>query len=373
MSMNKLIENDKTTTKAKILIADDETIVRMLISRSLTEKGHDCTAVSDGFQILEKLASGYYDLILLDINMPGKSGVETLDEIMLKYPDAAVIMITAVSDIDTAIELMRKGAYDYIVKPLDLDMLSMRIEKAMDKRRLLLDNRNYQHRLEDTLSLQTDKVRKTFYNSITSLVYALEAKDKYTSGHSQRVADIAVQIARELGVSDEKLEKIKFAGLVHDIGKIGVRESILNKPGPLTDEEYRHVMNHCELGERILSPIVEDKDILEMVKYHHERYDGNGYPNKLHAEDIPEGAKILAVADAFLNIIEGRKRNKEINNGYQILAVADSYDAMTSDRPYRKAMSTEKACVELKRGKGKQFDPVVVDALFSLIENGKLE
>jgi putative two-component system response regulator len=371
--MNKMIMNDKTTKQARILIADDETSVRTLISRSLTDKGHDCTAVSDGFQILEKLESEEYDLILMDINMPGKSGIETLDEIMSKYPDAAVIMITAISDIDTAIELMKKGAFDYIVKPLDLDMLSMRIEKAMDKRRLLLDNRNYQHRLEDTVNLQTDRVRKTFFNSITSLVYALEAKDKYTSGHSQRVADIAVQIARELGVSEDKLEKIKFAGLVHDIGKIGVRESILNKPGPLTAEEYRHVMHHCELGERILSPIVEDKDILEMVKYHHEYYNGNGYPNKLHADEIPEGAKILAVADAFSNIIGGSKENKGIANGSQILAVADSYDAMTSDRPYRKAMSTEKACAELEREKGKQFDPVVVDALFRLLRNGKLE
>lgn len=359
--------------RAKILIADDEATVRKLLSRALTDKGFDCTAVSDGFSVLKEMESGDYDLLLLDINMPGKSGIETLQEVISKYPDVAGIMLTAVSDIETAIESMKKGAYDYIIKPLDLDMLSVRIDKALDKRQLLLDKQNYQHMLEDTVHKQTDQIRKTFYNSITSLVHALEAKDEYTSGHSQRVAAIAVEIAKKLGMSDEKLQKIRFAGLVHDIGKIGVREAVLNKPGPLTEEEYRHVMNHCQLGERILSPVIEDKEILDMVKYHHEHYNGNGYPNRLHAEEIPEGAKILAVADAFSNIIEGGSAKKRRGHGSQILAVADSYDAMTSNRPYRKAMSIENAYAELEKEKGKQFDPVIVDVLLNLISTGKLK
>jgi HD-GYP domain-containing protein (c-di-GMP phosphodiesterase class II) len=268
---------------------------------------------------------------------------------------------------------MKHGAYDYVLKPLDLDMLMMSIVKALDKRRLVLENKNYQHTLEETVHKQTNQVRKTFYNSITSLVYALEAKDEYTSGHSQRVSTIAVSIGTELGLSDEKLQKIKFAGLVHDIGKIGVRESILNKPGKLTDEEYKHVMTHCELGEHILSPVIEDREILDMVKHHHEHYDGNGYPHKLKAEEIPEGAKILAVADAYCKIIDSTMKKKRLDRGAQILAVADAYDAMTSDRPYRNAMSMEDACTELVRGKGKQFDPAIVDALLYIIKTGKLE
>ena len=364
---------DSKSNKIKILIADDETSVRKLLSRSLTDKDYDCTAVPDGSDALHEMESGEFDVVLLDMNMPGKSGIETLKEITSKYPDTVVIMVTSLSDIDTAIEAMKQGAYDYILKPVDLDILMVSIDKALDRRRLVLENKNYQHTLEETVHRQTDNVRKTFYNSITSLVYALEAKDKYTSGHSQRVSKIAENIGNALGLSEEKLQRLKFAGLVHDIGKIGVRESILNKPGKLTLEEYKHIMTHCELGEHILSPVIEDKEILDMVKYHHEHYDGNGYPHKLKAAEIPEGAKIIAVADAYCNMLEKNTGKKNLNRGAQILAVADAYDAMTSDRPYRGAMSMEDACTELAREKGKQFDPVIVDALLRIIKTGKLE
>jgi putative nucleotidyltransferase with HDIG domain len=364
---------DSKTNKIKILIADDEASVRKLLVRSLTERDFDCTEVPDGSKALQEMASGEFDVVLLDINMPVKSGIETLKEITSKYPDTAVVMVTSLSSIETAIESMKQGAYDYVLKPVDLDMLMVSIDKALDKRRLVLENKNYQHTLEETVHKQTNQVRKTFYNSITSLVYALEAKDKYTSGHSQRVSNIAESIGNELGLSEEKLRKLKFAGLVHDIGKIGVRESILNKSGKLTAEEYKHIMTHCELGEHILSPVIEDKEILDMVKHHHEHYDGNGYPHKLKAEEIPEGAKIIAVADAYCNLLEKNTATKQLNRGAQILAVADAYDAMTSDRPYRDAMSMEDACAELIRGKGKQFDPVIVDALLRIITTDKLK
>lgn len=194
----------------------------------------------------------------------------------------------------------------------------------------------YRHHLEEKVAEQSGKIRGSFLNAVRSLAYALEAKDSYTSGHSQRVADIAAAIARELGLPEENVDRIILAGLVHDIGKIGVKESVLNKPGRLTDEEYSEVQKHSEIGERILSPIAGDEDILQFIRNHHGYFDGRGYPDLLKGYQIPLGARILAVADA--------------------------YEAMTSERPYRKAMTDEVACAELERCKDTQFDPEIVDA-----------
>lgn len=353
--------------KAAILIVDDEFSIRDILSQRLTEKGYKCIAASDGNSALRKLNAHEFDLALLDITMPGKSGTDVLREIQARYPDSAVIMITAITDVETAIELMKMGAYDYIIKPIDLTMLTTSIDRVLDKRRLILENRSYQLHLEEKVEEQTQKIRESFLNSIKSLAYALEAKDKYTSGHSQRVAEMAVAIALELGILEDRVEKIRFAGLVHDIGKIGVRESVLSKPGKLTDEEYRHIMSHPEIGERILSPVVEDGEILKIVRHHHENYDGTGYPDGLPAEEIPEGSRILAVAEAYTNISNNLTRKEKLSQGARILAVADAYDAMTSDRPYRRAMSPQAACANLESGKGKQFDPAIVDAFVKVM------
>ena len=353
--------------KGRILVVDDEFSIRDFVSGRLSDEGHKCTVASDGTSALRKLNAHQFDLVLLDIRMPGKLGTDVLREIQVRYPDTAVIMVTAIADVETGIKSMKMGAYDYIIKPVDLNMLVVSVDKALDKRRLMLENREYQLHLEEKVEAQTEKIRKSFLNSITSLAYALEAKDKYTSGHSQTVTEMAVAIAQELGMSEEQVEKTRLAGLLHDIGKIGLRESVLNKPGKLTDEEYRHVMSHCEIGQRILSPVMEDKEILRMIRHHHERYDGTGYPDGLSGEDIPEGARILAVADAYANISGNSTKKEKLSRGARILAVADAYDAMTSDRPYRQAMSPQDACAELVRGKGKQFEPVVVDAFLTMM------
>jgi len=163
------------------------------------------------------------------------------------------------------------------------------------------------------------------------------------------------------------IEKIRLAGLVHDIGKIGVKESVLNKSGKLTDKQYHHVISHCEIGERILIPIVEDKDILRMVRHHHERYDGTGYPDGLSGEQIPQGARILAVADAYSNMADEQGKTETLSKGASILAIADAYDAMTSTRPYRAALSPEAALDEIRRGAGNQFSPEVVDAFLRIV------
>jgi response regulator RpfG family c-di-GMP phosphodiesterase len=341
----------------KVLIVDDESRVREIISRKLENEGYHCLTAPNGNNALKLLRADQVDLVLLDIIMPGKSGKEVLEEIKAKYPDTAVIMITAVADVQTAIGLMKAGAYDYIIKPIELNILMLSMTRALEKRDLLLENREYQTHLEQKVQEQTEKVRQSFLNSTTSLVNALEAKDKYTHGHSQRVTKIAVAIGKELTIPRYMLEKIELAGLLHDVGKIGVSEVILNKPGKLSSDEFELVKSHCEIGERILIPIIEDKEILEMVRHHHERYDGTGYPDGLSGEQITQAASIMAVAEAYATIL---------SPGALSLAVADAYDAMTSDRPYRPAMSPEAACVELERNRGKQFDPGIVDIFLKL-------
>ena len=350
--------------RAQVMVVDDEARVREIMSRRLTEAGYECTTASDGNSALKALKAKPIDLALLDINMPGKSGVEVLKEIKAKYSDTAVIMVTAIAEVETAINTMKIGAYDYIIKPVDHKILLISADRALEKRKLILENRAYQLHLEEKVKEQTDKIRQSFLNAVASLAHALEAKDAYTRGHSERVTKIAVAVAEELSMPKDKVEKIRLAGLLHDIGKIGVMESVLNKPGKLTDEEFEHVKSHCEMGQRILSPIIEDEEILDIVVHHHERYDGTGYPHRLAAGQISPGAKIVAVAEAYDAIL---------SQGAKILAVADAYDAMTSNRPYRPPMSHETACAELEKGKGTQFDPAVVDVFLQTVtKRGKL-
>ncbi len=318
------------TKQERILIVEDEQGIRQLLQQKLSDEGYRCQEASSADQALDKLRSNPAELVILDIKMLGKSGAELLPEIKASYSDTAVIMATAVTDTHIAVQCMKQGAYDYLTKPFNLDEVVLSIDRALEKRRLELENKDYHLYLEQKVKAQAGKIRTSFLNTIAALALALEAKDKYTSGHSQRVAEISVSIAKELDMPRDIIERIRLAGIIHDIGKIGVRESILNKSARLTDEEFHQIQNHCENGEHILAPIV-DKQILKVVRHHHERYDGTGYPDGLCGGQIPLGAKILAVADA--------------------------YDAMTSERPYRKALSVESACAEVERGKSIQFDP----------------
>jgi len=325
-----------TDKQETILVVDDEEAIRKLLLQKLSGEGYQCHEATNAEQALDKLRNNMIALVILDIRMPGKSGVELLLEIKASYPDVAVIMATAVTETNIAIQCMKQGAYDYLTKPFNLDEVILSVARALEKRRLELENRDYQQYLEQRVEAQARRIRASFLSAVTALAYALEAKDEYTSGHSQRVADMSVTIAKELDIPQESIEKIRLAGLIHDIGKIGVKESVLNKPSGLTKEEYQHIRYHPEIGAHILDPIVDDEEILMMVRHHHERYDGTGYPDRLSGEQIPLGATILAVAD--------------------------SYDAMTSERPYRKAMSAETACIEIERGQGSQFAPAVADA-----------
>lgn len=323
----------------RILVVDDEEPIRRLLRQKLTAAGYQCEEASDAEQATEKLQKTVFDLTVLDIKMPGKTGIELLPELGAAYPEMAIIMATATTDINIAIECMKQGAYDYITKPFHLEEVLFSVKRALEKRLLTLENNGYRHHLEEKVAEQTKKIRALYLSGISALVNALEAKDEYTSGHSQKVSEIALAIARAMGLPTETVDRVQLAGLVHDVGKIGVKELILNKPSHLTEEEFHQVQRHPETGEHILIPIAEDEEILKLVRGHHEHYDGTGYPDGLKGCQIPLGARILAVADA--------------------------YEAMTSKRPYRAALNDEEAQYEIERCKGTQFDPAVVEAFLS--------
>lgn len=319
--------------RERILIVDDEATIRRLLRGKLAREGYPCEEADGAEQALDKLKSNPAELVILDVRMPGKSGIELLPEIKASYPDIAAIMATAVTETNVAIECMKQGADDYIFKPFNLDEVALSVERTLEKRGLQIKIREYQQHLEQKVEQQTGEIRKLFLGAIEALVFALEAKDKYTAGHSRRVTEIAVAIGTELGLSQDEVEDLRWGSLLHDVGKIAVDQLVQNKPGRLTPEEYEHIMIHAQVGAGIVKPVVNEK-VVEMIEHHHDHYDGGGFHQVTIGEDIPLGARILAVADAF--------------------------DAMTSDRPYRDALSAEKALQEIRRCTGTQFDPIVV-------------
>ncbi|MFQ6093088.1 MAG: HD domain-containing phosphohydrolase [bacterium] len=335
--------------KTTILIVDDEPCVREVLAQFLSQKGYGCVTAEDVQGALDTLKRECIPLVISDIRMPGLDGVALLQEVKKREPFTEVIMATAVSDTAKAIEAMRLGAYDYVLKPFNLSGIAASVQRALERRRLLLENEEYRDRLQEKVREKTSelveknvRLRLLFLNAIQSLVHTLEAKDKYTEGHSRRVAEIAALMARRLHFSNKDVERLRLAGILHDIGKIGVREAYLNKPGKLTAEEYDMIKQHPLISERILRPIEELQAILGDIKHHHERYDGGGYPCGLDGEKIPIGARILAVADCF--------------------------DAMISHRAYRPALTPEQALEEMKNNAGKQFDPQLVTVFLEMYE-----
>jgi putative nucleotidyltransferase with HDIG domain len=319
----------------KILIVDDEVTIRLLLHQKLTQQGFHCEEVCCSDDALEKLKTYSADLVMLDMKMPGKSGMDLLPELKADYPDTAVVIATAVAEANLAIQCMRLGADDYITKPFNLDEVVMNVEKVLEKQMLERQIKEYQEQLQQKVEMQTVEIRKLFLGAIESLVFALEAKDKYTAGHSRRANAIAMAIGQELKLPDEDLEDLRWGSLLHDVGKIAVDQFVQNKPGKLTPAEYEHIMIHAHVGAGIVKPVVNDQ-VVQIVEHHHDRYDGKGLHQVISGEDIPLGARILAIADA--------------------------YDAMTSDRPYRPAMPVAEARKEIERCSGTQFDPVAAAA-----------
>jgi response regulator RpfG family c-di-GMP phosphodiesterase len=340
--------------KASILVVDDEDFIREIICRKLGGSGFECDSAPSAEDALAKIAQNDYDCVLSDIHMPGMSGVDLLRQIKIQNQDLAVILVTGAPDIDAALEAMRLGAYDHLSKPLNLAALEMTVDRALEKKRLVEENREYQHNLESMvkertkqLSAANEDLHRLFTGSIKALAQALEAKDEYTQGHSARVAEESVNIARYLSLSDTEVQRMWLAGYLHDIGKIGIKETVLNKPGKLDEEEWDLVQQHPVVAGRILGPIPELSDVIDMIVHHHERYDGTGYPDGLEGSSIPLGARILAVAD--------------------------TYDALTSRRPYRDPLALEEAYRILEEAAGTYLDPVIATAFLNLKRGVKAE
>lgn len=332
----------------RCLVVDDEPRLRQVLVHLMQNDGFTCRQAGNGAEALEILQQESVPLVLSDMRMPKMDGIELLRQVRARYPDTALVMITAVADVEVAVSCLAMGAMDYLTKPFHLEEVRARVSQALEKRRLIIENRDYQERLEERVAVQARRLEDLFLASVQSLAEALELKDPYTRGHSVRVSHFSTAIARMLELDTDVVRQIELGGQVHDIGKIGVREAVLNKPGKLTVEEYAHIMAHPILGWRILAPLLSDAPLaLNIVRSHHERWDGRGMPDGLSRAAIPLEARIATVAD--------------------------SYDAMTSGRPYRGAqMTPEEAITEVRRCSGSQFDPDIVGAFIKAVDNGAI-
>jgi len=350
--------------KPTLLIVDDEQVIREVLSERLSSAGYSCTLASNAAEALQRLGNGHgYSLVLSDIDMPGKNGITLLRDIKELNADIDVVMVTGVVDIDTAIQAIRMGASDYITKPFNLDEVVLTVERTVEKRRLIRENRDYQTSLERMVDERTqevrhksaeverlytelkqafEQIRTTYETTLEALMEALDMRDTETQGHSRRVSEYTAAVARHMGVHEPELTQVRWGALLHDVGKIGVPDAILRKPGPLTPQEWVEMRKHPELGRRILAGIKFLEGAVPIVYCHQERYDGTGYPRGLKGDQIPLGARIFAVVDTL--------------------------DAMTMNRPYRKALPYEAARQEIIKFAGVQFDPSVVDHFLQISE-----
>ena len=327
-----------------ILVVDDEEPIRNALKKFLTQQGYDVSTAASGEEALKVIQKQKITCMLLDVRMPGRSGIDLVPQVMELEPHMAILMLTAVNDATTAALCMQRGAMDYLTKPIDLSDLARAILRAIRRRDSLLEQQHMNQWLKEEVAIRTAELRRERAKlerlsvaTLEALVNALEAKDPYIRGHSARVADLGAMIAAELGLSDEAVEQVRMAGRLHDIGKIGIREEILTKEGPLTAEEYEQVKQHVVVGSQILAPLAHLGEIIGFVRSHHERWDGQGYPDKLKGDDIPLGARILAAAEI--------------------------YDALTTARPYQEKMPPEVAVERMRDLTGSVLDEEVYNAL----------
>ncbi len=324
----------------RCLVVEDEPLLRTSLVKLLERDGFELLAAGSGLEALELLDQAAVPLLISDIRMPGMDGVELLREVRRRWPDTMVIMITAVAEVDTAVDCLRYGAFDYITKPFQIEEVRVRVAQVLERRRLIAENERYQADLAELVKAQANRIDELFLEGVQTLVHALEAKDAYTMGHSARVSEYAVRTARALGLSEVDCKLTSLGAELHDVGKIGVHESVLFKPSPLTREEYEHIMQHTVIGHRILAPLLKTlPQALAIVRSHHERLDGDGFPDGLKGDEIPVHVRVVSVVDSF--------------------------DAMTTGRPYRPGLSAAAAIRELESHQGAQFDPDVVAAFLA--------
>ncbi len=338
----------------RVLVVDDELAVREVLSEGLEVLGYDVASAASASDALQRVREDRFDLVLSDIDMPGENGLWLLDRVKEHDEEIDVVMVTGVVDTSTAIGAIRRGASDYVTKPFNLEEVGIVVDRALEKRRLVRENRAYQHHLEELVADRTREVLEkkaeverlyrelevSYESTLQALVTALDFRDNETQGHSTRVVEYAVLVAQRLGVPPDEMRWIRWGALLHDVGKIGVADKILRKPGKLDDDEWAEMRRHPEMGYRMLQHIPFLRPALDVVLSHQERFDGSGYPQGLAGEQIPLGARIFAVVDTF--------------------------DAMTSDRPYRSALPIETARAEVQKFSGTQFDPEIAEAFLSI-------
>jgi len=350
-----------------ILVVDDEPMIREILRETLEPEGHRITEAENGKVAFDIAGREQLDLIVTDVKMPVMDGFTLMKKLGSITEEIPVIVITSFSDIDVAVDAIRLGAYDYIVKPFNISQVTISVRRAMERRRLLIENSQYKKRLEGKVVEKTiDLIRKnkkveqqaknlehllldlreSYEATLDALVSAIESRDCETKHHCRRVQAYAVMLAQRLGVGADALVDISYGSLLHDVGKIGVPDSILLKPGKLTEEEWRTMRNHTLIGYKMVSRIKFLKGAAEIVLYHHERWDGKGYPYGIAGAEVPLGARIFSVIDAF--------------------------DAITSKRVYKDAIPVDAAKLEIERASGTQFDPRVV-AAFLQITDGELD
>ena len=326
----------------RILIVDDEREITAILS-DLLSVNFECETAGSAEEALVRLRQGEFRLVISDITMPGMSGLEMVPHVKQISPDAVVIMISGLQTVESAIEAMRLGAFDYVMKPFDLRQVEAVVKRALGHHELIVAKQRYENHLEELVEQRTAELDQTlaslenaYRSTLKALTSALETRDSETHGHSERVVTYSLRLGREYGLDSELMKALEFGSLLHDIGKIGVPDAILRKPAKLTDEEWVRMREHPMHGQQILRGIEFLEGPSRVVLQHHEKWDGSGYPLGLRGEDIDICARIFAVADAF--------------------------DAITSDRVYRRGKSYEAAAEELDQCAGKQFDAKVVAA-----------
>lgn len=339
-------------TSARVLVVDDEEPIRTAVARFLRNCGYQVDCAGSGSDAIALLAREKFTLMLCDIRMPGMTGLTLLDHATARDTDLAVVMLSAVNDAATATDSLAKGAYDYLVKPVELPHLREAVERALHRRTLRLEQRRVEQLIRDEVAMRTtelereqEALRSMTVNIAETLINAMEAKSIYLRGHSQRVAEMAVSIADAMRLDADTIEAVRLAGRLHDVGKIGIREDVLDKPDRLTPEEFDHVKDHVRIGMEILAPLKHLGVVLDYIRDHHEHYDGSGYPNGIAGERISLGGRILAAADAF--------------------------DALTSKRAYRDPMTPHDTIEYLGKKTGTLLDSAVYDALREVVLRGK--
>jgi len=335
----------------RILVVDDEETIREIVCSMLAAANYKCTQASSGMKALAVLESGQeFELMLSDLMMADLDGIGLLERTKEKFPDMPVVMVTAVHDISVALAAIRNGAYDYLLKPFEREQLLATVRRALENRRLKMENRAYQSNLEALVAARTQQLQQAMADlersydiTLEALGSALDLKDAETEGHSKRVTAFTIAIARAMGLPKDQMAIIARGAFLHDIGKMAIPDRILRKPDKLEPEEVAIMREHCYHGYQILKRIPFLTQAAEIVYSHQERYDGTGYPRGLKGEEIPLGARIFSVADTL--------------------------DAITSDRPYRAAQSVGAAREEIKRWSGRQFDPHVVETFLEMPEH----